>query len=359
MCIVLDDNTYTNKTWAEVSGIPVTEIHVMEVEFLSNMRYSLLASKEEWAEWHKSLANIKIYIEEAGRVQTSPVPPTHHRRDLPSPPISNHTSPPSSQQGYLPNSTSLPNSYQWPPARSTLPPLVSPLSAVPDYDQRSQPRKRSYEGESEEPVAKRVTRQAPGPVNFLPNIMPMRHDAPRLPVPNLSISTSQPTSNTYHHTPTSMSQNPPVLPPLNGRAMSIAYPTTPNTWTPQLPMLTPSGSHSVSSTPNRRHSPHSVQDLLAYAVSPISGNFPGHNHANVSPSVFLQQRSSPYKPIRHVDTLLYPPPSASMHEYSINTDSIHYQPLGKRNDYRSGVVPDYAHHYQQHRPVLPQPNFRS
>ena len=41
---VLDDNTYTNKTWAEVSGITVKEIHVMEVEFLSNMRYSLLVS---------------------------------------------------------------------------------------------------------------------------------------------------------------------------------------------------------------------------------------------------------------------------------------------------------------------------
>jgi len=34
----LDDNTYTNKTWAEVSGIIVGEIHIMEVEFLSNMK---------------------------------------------------------------------------------------------------------------------------------------------------------------------------------------------------------------------------------------------------------------------------------------------------------------------------------
>lgn len=31
--LVLDDNTYTNKTWAEVSGISVQEIHIMEVEF--------------------------------------------------------------------------------------------------------------------------------------------------------------------------------------------------------------------------------------------------------------------------------------------------------------------------------------
>ncbi|KAL9590981.1 MAG: hypothetical protein Q9203_000177 [Teloschistes exilis] len=51
----LDDNTYTNKTWAEVSGISVQEIHIMEVEFLSNMRYTLYASENEWRAWHVKL----------------------------------------------------------------------------------------------------------------------------------------------------------------------------------------------------------------------------------------------------------------------------------------------------------------
>ncbi len=58
---VLDDNTYTNKTWAEVSGISVTEIHVMEVEFLSNMRYSLLASAEQWEDWQIKLRKYYSY----------------------------------------------------------------------------------------------------------------------------------------------------------------------------------------------------------------------------------------------------------------------------------------------------------
>ena len=66
--LVLDDNTYTNKTWAEVSGISVGEIHVMEVEFLSNMRYSLLASKEQWKEWHVKLGRFWEYFEQAARV---------------------------------------------------------------------------------------------------------------------------------------------------------------------------------------------------------------------------------------------------------------------------------------------------
>ncbi|RYO86376.1 hypothetical protein DL766_001033 [Monosporascus sp. MC13-8B] len=61
----LDDNTYTNKTWAEVSCIPVKEIHVMEVEFLSNMRYGLLTSKEQWQEWLQKLACYREYYERA------------------------------------------------------------------------------------------------------------------------------------------------------------------------------------------------------------------------------------------------------------------------------------------------------
>jgi len=154
----------------------------------------------------------------------------------------------------------------------------------------------------------------------------------------------------------------PLLPPPNGRAMSAVYPSTPSSWGPQLPMLTPTGpppSNVGYATPSRRHSPTSVHDLLSYGSSPISGNYPNHNPGHISPSVFLQQRSSPYKPVRHVNTLLYPPPSASMHDYAVNTDHMHYQPLGKRNDYRSGVVPDYAAHPAYHYPVLPQPNFHA
>jgi hypothetical protein len=336
----------------------------MEVEFLSNMRYSLLATMEEWAEWHKSLSNIKMYLEQATRApqpHISPVAGPSHRLELPSPPTSLQTSPPTSTYSYPPSSGASVNGHRW-SSNTNLAPLTSPLNTLPDYDQRLQPRKRSYDGDAEEPVAKRVTRPTTTPAQFVPG-PPMRSDAPRLPVPHLSISTSQPMSSSYT-TPTSMPQNGPLLPPLSGRAMSTVYPTTPNSWAPQLPMLTPTGTHSVNptgySTPTRRHSPHSVQELLSYSSSPISGNFPGHSQGHVSPSVFLQQRSSPYKPVRHFDTLLYPPPSASMHDYSINIDQMHYQPLGKRNDYRSGIVPDYATHtpYQQHWPVLPQPNFR-
>jgi hypothetical protein len=269
-------------------------------------------------------------------------------------------SPPPGTVPYPPSSGAYTNNQHW-SANHYAGPLSSPLT-IPELDQRLYGRKRSYDGEAEEPVAKRVTRPPTvGPVPFTNVPPPMRLDAPRLPVPNLTISTSQPMS--YNSVP-SLSQNIPLLPPLSGRAMSTVYPSTPSSWTPHHPAHTPTGppGHSGYSTPTRRQSPHSVQELLSLGSSPISTHFPGQNLGHISPSVFLQQRSSPYKPVRHVNTLLYPPPSGAMHDYSANIDQIHYQPLGKRNDYRPGVVPDYASHPHptyQHWPVLPQPNFHA
>ncbi|KAE8450930.1 hypothetical protein EG329_005370 [Mollisiaceae sp. DMI_Dod_QoI] len=356
----LDDNTYTNKTWAEVSGISVTEIHVMEVEFLSNMRYSLLASEKQWAEWHQKLRKFRIYCERAANAPLPPVlpqalPAPSFQSTLPSPP-SLQPSPPHT----YPVSSDLTNSHHYQPPLSQAP-LSSPLSSMPELDFRGYNRKRNYDGEAEEPVAKRVTRPATTQSQYVPNLPPARTDIPRLPVPNLTISTSQPMVNGYNSA-TSMAPNVPLLPPPNGRAMSTVYPSTPSSWGPQLPMLTPTGPSPANNgytTPSRRHSPGSVHDLLSYGSSPISGSYPNHTPGHISPSVFLQQRSSPYKPVRHVNTLLYPPPSASMHDYSVNADQMHYQPLGKRNDYRAGVVPDYAPHPSYHYPVLPQPNFHS
>ncbi|KAJ4414998.1 hypothetical protein N0V85_002906 [Neurospora sp. IMI 360204] len=64
----LDDNTYTNKTWSEVSQLSVNEIHVMEVEFLGNMRYSLLVTEKQWEEWLVKLARFREYLERARQV---------------------------------------------------------------------------------------------------------------------------------------------------------------------------------------------------------------------------------------------------------------------------------------------------
>jgi len=367
---VLDDNTYTNKTWAEVSGISVTEIHVMEVEFLSNMRYSLLASKEQWQEWQKKLGKFWVYCDRASKAPLSPSPSTVSslQPTLPSPPHSMQASPPSMTSMYQSSSGPIAYNQNW-PINNYSAPIVSPLSNMPDLNARHS-RKRSFDGDADEPAPKRVTRPTvPCTTTFTTGMPPLRQDAPRLPVPNLTISTTQPPYNNSYSGATSVSQTVPVLPPLNGRAMATVYPSTPS-WTPQLPLLTPTGppgqqgTHTASpngyATPSRRQSPHSVHDLLSMGSSPISTGYPGHNPGHISPSFYLQQRASPYRPVRHVNTLLYPPPSASMHDYSMNMDQMHYQPLGKRHDMRAGVVPDYVSHppYQQW-PTLPQLNFHS
>jgi hypothetical protein len=74
-----------------------------------------------------------------------------------------------------------------------------------------------------------------------------------------------------------------------------------------------------------------------------------------SPSVYLQQRASPYKPVRHVNRLLYPPPSASLDQYHLAVPvpptHMHYQPLGRRNDLRTGVVPEFIVYNQGQQPL--------
>lgn len=189
---------------------------------------------------------------------------------------------------------------------------------------------------------------------------------PRLPVPSLSISTSS--SMGYPTFP----QTLPPLPPLNGRAMSQVYPVTPG-WTPQPQMsLPPTGPPppqppfslpgSNQGTPSRRHSPRSM-GVHSMNSSPISGIFP---HDLNSPSIFLQQRNSPYKPVRLPNTLLYPPPQRDFHPVEhvqgLGPMQMHYQPLGKRNECRPGVVPEYvgatAMAWQQWPPLL-QPVFHA
>ena len=368
--LVLDDNTYTNKTWAEVSGISVTEIHVMEVEFLSNMRYSLLASKEQWEEWLAKLGKFWTYCAATAKIPPvlfSPLQLSNGSPALPSPPASMQASPPSLPNPYSHSPAPYSHHQPWSAATSAAP-VLSPLTSVPEQGQYAS-RKRSLTSDADEPPPKRASRLPPtAPIPYTAAAPSLCRDVPRLPVPNLTISTSQPMSSYPGSNGHSMSQNAPVLPPLNGRAMSSVYPTTP-TYPPHFPMLTPTGPSSHSGTisagghgtPSRRQSPHSLHDLLALS-SPSSSTFPATS-GHASPSYFLQQRSSPYRPVRHVNTLLYPPPSASMHDYHANAHQMHYQPLGKRNEYHEGVVPEYAprpgqNPYQHWNVTLPQLYFR-
>jgi hypothetical protein len=47
----LVDNTYSNKTWHKLSRIPLLEINLAEVEFMSQLQYDLYVEQEKFFAW--------------------------------------------------------------------------------------------------------------------------------------------------------------------------------------------------------------------------------------------------------------------------------------------------------------------
>lgn len=392
----------------------------MEVEFLQNMRYNLLASKGDWEEWLVKLAGFREYCDRAQRSAPSPlaIPASGYRSSfaspLPSPTGMLQLTPSSQQsshalQAYSPTSAVLSSNgtATWQP---TYPIGIasSPLDPRPVLQSQSF-RKRGLEEDSTDPPAKRISRQPQPqlPRQSQPHMsMPdmsyqsstqdrytqpqstVRSDSVRLPVPSLTLNTNAPTmqsamahgtsaGNQYAPQQTSSLSLPPLVPGV--RAMSTVFPPTATAFAPQLvlgstgpavppvsaPSLTPMACYPTSNyaTPTKRTSPQSSLTpaaAAAYASSPLADSYPHHNltpmknmgtasgvHTPMSqsPSVYLQQRASPYKPVRHVNTLLYPPPSAFLHEYhfgnSVPPTQMHYQPLGRR-EIRTGILPEFA-----------------
>ena len=349
----LDDNTYTNKTWADVSGISVQEVHLMEVEFLSNMRYGLFASAAEWEEWHVKLTKFGNWIDQARRNEILARPPALHSSAslppaLPSPPVSNHPSPPY-HAALSPNSARIVHTPLLLPQVSSA--SVSPIGPLPELDFRSG-RKRSWDGGIQEPPSKRsATTQNYTPSAQPPSLPPasmtgpppLVNNVPRLPLPSLSIPAPQ---APYH------AHNIPQLPLPGGRAMSLVFPPTqwsqpPNSTSVPGPALPPVTQPLNNSFPDRSRQ-LSPLPVGSNNNSPTSGTIPSgqtQNQSMLSPSYFLQQRSSPYRPVRGVKTLLVPPPSGTlMHQpRSIGPEQMQYQPLWRPSERRAGHVP-YVNH---------------
>ncbi|ORX52391.1 hypothetical protein DM01DRAFT_1336759 [Hesseltinella vesiculosa] len=51
----LDDNTFTNKTWSDISGMKVFELNLMELEFLQVLKFALFIRKREFDDWKSVL----------------------------------------------------------------------------------------------------------------------------------------------------------------------------------------------------------------------------------------------------------------------------------------------------------------
>jgi len=449
----LDDNTYTNKTWADVSAIPVGEIHIMEVEFLNSMRYSLAVSAEQWEEWLVKLGNFWNYIEADRRSPSPLLIPSPSQRPyvspLPSPSVAlrytpalqpvNHSFDAYTSQS--PSAYSIGGGVQsWSSSFASNQP-ISPLALKPEgYAQASIPRKRSFtEQDVTEPPAKRTNRlpvlssqqahvsQAPSqpasqaprqpasqplaasqqyyhihqpasapPVTAQIQQQPLSRGLPgvisnqaRLSVPNLTLNTaqsqlgsqpvsSQPYANAVYAPPHA---SPLSLPPISSgmRAMSTVFPAT-TAYNTQHPLTATSGPVHIPTTaavvtptsayppalygtPTKRlspqnggyssHAPYAMSSPLVdayghHSSTPNLGSASGvHTPVSHSPSVYLQNRDSPYKPVRHVNKLLHPPPAAFLQQYQLSNpfppEQMHYHAVGRRNDLRTGILPEFAH----------------
>lgn len=341
----------------------------MEVEFLSNMRYNLLTAESEWDDWLVKLARFQAYYQSATMAPSSPVhahsPGRKHYSPITSPtsaavpdlgpyglPLPSQVSPNSSQSQSW-------NAYQ----TNTTSPLAYKPAMRPALS-----RKRSHEDDLADHPAKRQVPARPVQTTSQPTNLA----DPKLLAPQLSVVTNMAQQQQHQQqqqttcpisatTPYSGMPQNVSLPPLQPgtRSMASVYPqagpSAPQATAPTYqapPTISNQALALGTATPSKRRSPGS---LAHYVSSPMADPFgPGsamHTpHALTpianSPSVYLQQRSSPYRPIRHVNTLLYPPPSASLDQYHITVplppSQMHYQPLGRRYDLRTGIVPEFV-----------------
>lgn len=344
----LDDNTYTNRTWAEVSGINVSEVHIMEVEFLSNMKYCLFTTADDWSQWQALLGKFAAFFERASRplpaaLHAPILPPASSLNfpvALPSPPASNQASP-----AYLADLGSNGVAYGVPtmpgPSPAPSPHVFSAHGAVVN---RPNLRKRSRDEHAVEPPPKRQAGGYPewqAPHQYaMPQSGQVLPQLPRPMLPSLaSQSVSHPSSGVLHSGGPLPQQLPPLAVP--GRAMGMVYPSmNAPSLLPQVQQLA-NPAQTQSQCSSRQHSPYAT----SRTGSPLGGvaqSAPSlHPAVQISPTYLLQKRDSPYRPVHNVATLLHPPPSSTLEHRAQNMESnqMYYQPLGKPQQRQTGRLP--------------------
>jgi len=332
----LDDNTYTNKTWAEVAGISVKEVHLMEVEFLSNMKYNLSTSEEQWSQWQIQLGRFASYLSKMAPTLSSSstssqiihsVRPSIGNIGFPSPPISFNASPPRalSPEISIPSNTAI------------RPPILpSPIKNT---------RKRILEEDDELRASKRRSfcQQEDlyvGPTTNTINSAPLQNTS----------------GNIQLYYPRELKQLPSIHQQfqLNSSIYNTNKIGNNNTILPN-----PSTLGLLSNPSSRNQSPRHG----SINISPIASLMPNYNiqmqASTQSPSILLAQRHSPYKPVRHVQTLLVPPPSRVMTQGGhIDYNQMHYQSLGRPvSEYHTGQLPYVPVQQSQRQPSSSSPSY--
>jgi hypothetical protein len=189
-----------------------------------------------------------------------------------------------------------------------------------------------------------------------PSSMGIPGKVSRLPPPNFPPSSH----GLAPSVPTSVLPFPSVA----GRAVHSVYNPSAN-WVPQLPptQVPPitNGLYNPSVSlpdPGRQH--NSPFGVTSATISPAISAYSTHTpQTNLSPSFFLANRNSPYRPVRNFNTLLIPPPSSFQQQRTVPFEHMHYQPLGKTAaERKTGLLP-YIHHEAWPQAPFIQPNFHS
>lgn len=326
------------------------------------MRYTLYASEAEWHAWHEKLGKFYNYFsaaskppsERASNFLSLPPPISSDRPDLPSPPVSLQKTPPFTTDPTL-------NKHTHPSQLSLPESVLTANTHLPDVSFSNYGRKRSLEDPMNENPLKRVFLPSSESSSILSPSSPYstKPTMPRLPMPNLTISTNN-QSGGYHGSSTAHL-------PLPSRSMSTVFPG-PNKW-PQTGTL-PSMQHSVQLPVQQSAQPPAYNTSGSEwtgpaATSPSSANFAQLQQVLTPHSMTSGHpvyRSSPYKPIRGVNTLLVPPSSVPIDPpQQLGYDQMQYQPLGRPlSERRVGVLPyTYGAHLSQSQmpPTLLQPDF--
>ncbi|EEQ30911.1 conserved hypothetical protein [Microsporum canis CBS 113480] len=319
----LDDNTYTNKTWAEVSGISVQEIHVMEVEFLSNVRYNLFVTKESSSsaisKRHRDsnwtlLGDALPYDDPTIHSAMSVEPLSAHRKRSWDEQVNENPAkrPATATTGWVrPSSTqaSVPlyQPSQLPTTSLALPQTQLSTNVVSISSNMTSQLPRPHQS------------YAIGSASTPATLAPLTTTQPLSTGPRPTIFSTNHTSARWSQPPASQ----PSLAPLPVANLQQSVPTG-------------------FSDPSRRTGPTTFPTATsATTISPAVPTYSVRTPTHLSPSSILLDRNSPYRPVRSVNTLLYPPPAGSLLQpRQLSVELMRYQPLGKRNsEDRAGVLP--------------------
>ncbi|KAI1308438.1 hypothetical protein EDD11_004289 [Mortierella claussenii] len=83
----LDDNTFTNKTWADITGMKIKDVNHLEMQFLNGIDFRLFTSSSHYSEWLANLTQFTsmympsqhpVACQQQAAAAQSPISPMDH-----------------------------------------------------------------------------------------------------------------------------------------------------------------------------------------------------------------------------------------------------------------------------------------